>query len=83
MTLPAFMHFVQTGTLLTVPSTTMAILWTLGLKVLFVTLLEWLTLRPAAGCLPQMLQTLDIFAPSFCTRAADAATCSQSLAMVA
>lgn len=60
MILPAFMHFVQTLILFTLPSTTAFTFWMFGRNIRFVTRCEWLTLRPAAGCFPQTVQTLDI-----------------------
>jgi hypothetical protein len=58
--LPAFMHFVQTLMRFTLPSTTAFTFWMFGRNIRFVTRCEWLTLRPAAGCFPQTVQTLDI-----------------------
>ena len=60
MTLPAFMHLVQTLTRLTCPSITAVTFWILGRNMRFVTRCEWLTLRPADGLFPHTAQTFDI-----------------------
>lgn len=43
-----------------VPSTTTYTFWMFGYTMRFVTRCEWLTLRPAAGCLPHTVHTWDI-----------------------
>ena len=54
------MHLVQALTFFLLPLRWIVAFWMLGRNIRFVTLCEWLTLRPAEGDLPQMEHTFDI-----------------------